>query len=211
MSYRQDIAAGLVLIGLHPFPQIARVVAAEGAHGNEWFDLARLVAIVAENHVSVEVVAAGVRRPLIADERGEMARIIGFLGGFDSVLPGALVGKRSRERQKRLRKSPLRECNNHFDCRVCALPPLDHVIPFPAGRIRQHRRLTAEQIWKEPHIVGVIRYNQEVERPRQLGWLSRRSRDLLALGKAVSVARTQAGAEGTGVKGIHSVKMGIAE
>ena len=49
--------------------------------------------VVAEDDVAVEVVAAGVRRPFIADEGGEAARLVGLLRRVDGLLPGRAVGR----------------------------------------------------------------------------------------------------------------------
>ena len=87
----QHLAAGLLLVGGHPLPQVARVVAAERLQRGEGLDLAGLRAVVAEDDVAVEVVAAGVRGPLVADERGEAPGSFAVLGRLDG-----LVARRSR-------------------------------------------------------------------------------------------------------------------
>ena len=66
---REDVAAGLVFIGLEDFPQILGVVAAERLDRRVRLDLPRLVGAVAEDDDAVQIVAARVRGPLVADER----------------------------------------------------------------------------------------------------------------------------------------------
>ena len=83
--------------------------------GDERLNLAGLVAIVAEDNVAMQIVAAGVRRPLIANERREMARIIGLFGCLDGFLPRAAIGACSGKGKQRLRKSALREGNDHLN------------------------------------------------------------------------------------------------
>ena len=91
------LAAGLLLVGRHPLPEVARVVAAERLLRRVGLDLAGLLAVVAEDDVAVQVVAAGVRGPLVADEGGELPGLVVLLGGSDVVVPRGLVGRRARE------------------------------------------------------------------------------------------------------------------
>src|SRR3990170_3304304 len=84
----EQVAAGLVLIGRHPLPQVARVVAAERLHGRERLDEACSFGSVSEDDVAMQIVAARIRRPLIAYECREPARIIGLFGSLDRLLPG---------------------------------------------------------------------------------------------------------------------------
>ena len=88
----ENLAAGLVLVVLQPFPEIARIVA-PGRQRRKRHDLARLVAAVAENDVAVKVVAAGVRGPLIADEGGEPAGVVRLFGSRDRLLPCSTIGR----------------------------------------------------------------------------------------------------------------------
>src|SRR4029434_3481710 len=92
-------AVRLVFVSLHPLPQVARVVAAQGLYGCVGFDKARLGRVVTENDVAMQVVAAGVRRPFEADEGGETARIIRLLGCLHGLRPSAAVGGCARERK----------------------------------------------------------------------------------------------------------------
>ena len=70
MGDGQHLAAGLLLGIGHPLPQVAGIVAAQRLHG-VGLDQAGLGAVLAEDDVAVQVVAAGVGGPLEADERRE--------------------------------------------------------------------------------------------------------------------------------------------
>ena len=83
----QHAAAGLVLVGGHPLPEVARIVAAERRIGRVGLDAQGLVAAVAVDHVAMQVVALVERGPLVADESGEAAGIVSLLGGLDDCLP----------------------------------------------------------------------------------------------------------------------------
>jgi len=74
---RQQAAAGLLLVGRHPFPKVLRI----GAFVlRERDDLVGLVLAVTEDHVAMQIVAARIRRPLEADQRSKEAGLVVFLG-----------------------------------------------------------------------------------------------------------------------------------
>src|SRR5688572_26912603 len=108
-------AAGFFLIGLHPFPEITRIVAAGRFLGDERLDLAGLVSVVAEDDVTVQVVAAGVGGPFIADKGGEAPRIIRLLRGLDRFAPRRAVRRSARKIQQRFRVGSLREAGNDLN------------------------------------------------------------------------------------------------
>ena len=54
----EHAAARLLLVGGHPFPQVARIVAAQWRLRRKRYDLARPVAVVAEDDVAMQVVTA---------------------------------------------------------------------------------------------------------------------------------------------------------
>ena len=97
---REDLAAGLLLVGRHPLPEVPRVVAPVRLVDGERLDPARLGAVVPEDHVPVQVVAAGVRGPLVADERGEAARVVRLVRRLDRLAPGRAVGRRAGEEHR---------------------------------------------------------------------------------------------------------------
>ncbi len=53
-------------------------------NGSTWL---ALVAVVAKDDVAMKIVALAQRGPFVADEGGEAARLIVFLGGIDRLLP----------------------------------------------------------------------------------------------------------------------------
>src|SRR5438128_2691573 len=55
MSDGKQAAARLVLVGRHPFPEVARVVAPERSHGRVGHDPAGLLAVVPEDDVAVKI------------------------------------------------------------------------------------------------------------------------------------------------------------
>ena len=128
------LAAGLLLIGGHPLPEVLRVVAAKRriiVNGSTWRGL---VAVVTEDDVAVEVVAAGVRRPLVADECGETAGLVVLFRGGDDLLPGAACRPRAGDSRESLRKSALGKVGDDLQGRFRTLAGLDHVEPLrPVG------------------------------------------------------------------------------
>jgi hypothetical protein len=87
----EQFAAGLFFVRGHPLPQVARIVAAQRLLRGERLDPARLVTVVPEDHVAVQVVPSGVRGPLEADEGGKSTRVVGLLCGLDGFPPGRTV------------------------------------------------------------------------------------------------------------------------
>ena len=87
----ENLAAGLVLVLLQPFPKIARIVAPRRQRRKR-HHLARLVGAVAENDIAVKVVATGVRGPLIADDGSEPAGVVRLFGSRDRLLPSSSIG-----------------------------------------------------------------------------------------------------------------------
>ena len=208
---REHLAARLLLVGRHPLPQVPRVVAPVRLVDGERLDPARLRAVVPEDHVAMQVVAAGVRGPLVADERGEAARVVRLVRRLDGLAPGRAVGRRAGEELERLGERPLGERDDDLERGVRPLARLDHVVPAAPGRVRQHLRVTGEQLREEPHVVGVIGDDQEIERPGQLHALPARRHDLLALREAVGVTRADPGAEGSRVHREGRVEVRVAE
>ena len=93
MGDGEHLAAGLLPRGSPATSRGPRGLSLpERLHRGVRLDQAGLGAVVAEDDVAVQVVAAGVGGPLVADERGEAARIVGLFGGLDRLLPGRAVG-----------------------------------------------------------------------------------------------------------------------
>jgi hypothetical protein len=169
----EHASAGLVLVGRHPLPKVAGVVAAEWRQDRIRHDAARLVAVIPEDHVPVEVVAAGVRRPLVADKGREAAGGVRLLRRLDGLLPSRAVSVAVRAIEQRLRELALGKGDNDLDRRIRPLSADDHVVPSPPGRIGHNVGFGGEQVWKKAHVVGVIGHDKEVERPREFCQLAR--------------------------------------
>ena len=90
---REDLTAGLVLVGLQHVPQVLRVVAAHGPHGRIRLDLTCLVAAVAKDDDAVQIVATRVRGPFVTDESREPAR---FVMRFGRPITGAYAETRAK-------------------------------------------------------------------------------------------------------------------
>ena len=143
MGDRKHAAAGLVLIAGHPLPQVAWIVASRRQSGVR-NDLTRPVAIVAENDVAVQIVAAGIRGPLIADEGREPARLIGLLRRLDGFLPGPAIGRGIRRVEDRSFELASTECGDDIDGGRRTLAGLHHVVPFASQRIGQKLGLSRQ-------------------------------------------------------------------
>ena len=206
----EHFAAGLLLGRRHPFPQLDRVVAAQRRQRGERLDQAGLRAVAAEDDVAMQVVAARIRRPLVADERGESAGLVVRLGGLDGLLPGVSIGRGPR-RGESLRHLVLAEAGDDVDRRLGPFAALDLVVPLASLRRGQQLRFAAHQLREEPHAVRVIGDDQEVERPRQLDRLAAVRSDLLAASEAVGILGRQAGAERAGIHREGGVQVRVAE
>ena len=149
-----------------------------------------------------------VRGPLVADERGESARLVRFVRRLDGLAPGLAI--RGVPEGEAFREWPLREADDDVDRRFGALARLDHVVPFAALRVGEQLRIAAEQLREKAHAVGVIGDHQEIERTGQLHALAARSGDLLSLGEAIGILRAEPRAERARVHRKRRVR-GVAE
>src|SRR4029077_5922176 len=93
----EHVATGLLLVSGHPFPQFPRVGAAERRLRGVRLYEAGLRGVVAEDDVSMQVVAASIGGPLVADEGSEAARIVRTFGRLDDFLPDRAVNGRARQ------------------------------------------------------------------------------------------------------------------
>jgi hypothetical protein len=208
---RQDLAAGLLLVGVHPFPQVGRVVAAERWVDGKRIDLPRLVAVVAEDDVPMKVVAARVRRPLVADESGEATGLVVLLSGIDRFLPRALVSRRPGKEHQVLGKLAARERDDDLHRGIVAFAPLDHVVPLLPGGVLQQRWCAGKERGEETHVVGMIGDDQEIQRTRQFDHLTARGLELLTAPETVGVFGPESTAEGARIHREGGVQVRIAE
>ena len=105
---RKNFGAGFFLAHRHPLPEVARIGTAERRQRGEGFDEARLGTAIAPDDVAMQVVAASVGGPLIADEGGEAARLVGLFRRLDGFAPGAAIGSRARHRESPSAFGPFR-------------------------------------------------------------------------------------------------------
>src|SRR6185436_13332377 len=158
----------------------------------------------------MKVVAARVRGPFEPDERREVTRIVELLRRVNSILPGGPICARPRKWEP-LRHFSLPETDDDIHRRLGALTRLDLVIPLPALRCGQQLLIAAHQLREEPKTVGVIRHDEEVERPGQLGRLAVRGSDLLAPRETIGLPWSKSATEGARVHRKRSVQVRVAE
>ena len=117
-------AAGLRLPRRHPVPEILRVLAVEGRHRQH---LVGLLLAVAVDHVAMQIVAAaGVARPLVADEGGEAARLVVLLHDGGVLFPDRHGEPRVLHHRRYLVVGLGRD---HFGRGLHALAGRHHVVP----------------------------------------------------------------------------------
>src|ERR1044072_2695398 len=106
----------------------------------------------------MQIVAAGIRGPLITDERSETTGFVAGLGSTDVLLPGGAIRLGAGQRGERRRKRALGELVDDFRCdadRVRAAL-LDHLVPALAGGVGQKAGVARKQLREESEIVGMI-------------------------------------------------------
>ena len=161
----QQLPVGFLFILRHPLPEVLRVLADETREGDHLVGLVRCIAI---HHNPVQVVAAGIGRPLIADEGGETSRLIVLLGGGVIFLPDRLgqplVGQHVGHG---------RALADHFEDGVVrdhsGVPArLEMLVPFPYGFIGHDRGQPIQDRGHGAHVLSVISNHQKVQRSTQL-------------------------------------------
>jgi len=129
---------------------------------------------------------------------------------FDRLAPGAAVGLRAG-RRKTLRQLAFAEAGNDIDGGLRPLTGVDLIIPFAALRRCHQHGIGAHQLRKKSHAVRMVRHDQKIQWPRQLGMLRARRDHLLAFGETVSVLRTEPRTERTGIHWKRCVQMSVAK
>src|SRR5216683_722692 len=131
MRQGENLGAGFLFAHRHPLPEVAGIGASERRLRGERLDEAGLCAIVAPDHVAMEIVARRIRGPFIADKSGEAAGFVRLFRGLDRLTPGAAVGRRAR-RWETLRQLAFAETGDDIDRGLRALAGIDLVVPFAA-------------------------------------------------------------------------------
>jgi len=207
---RERTAAGALLVGLHPVPEFLRVLAVPG---REREHLARASLTVAQQHVAVQVVAARRRRPLEADERGELPGLVVLVGHDGRALPD-----RHHQRARDLRVGQHRwQCVGRLRAdqlghrrRGLGAARLDHATPPLDGAVAHQLRVALVDLGDESEPLGVVAQDDEVERPRQARRQARRRNHLLAAGDAVGLLGREAIAGRERVTRVGAVQVGVA-
>ena len=126
-------------------------------------DLIRPGLAVAKDDVAVEIVSVGGGRPLKANERSELAGLVVFFGGGGDALPhGAHDGIVTLQRILAL--------DHGFTPRVIRVPALTtlYKVMDPASELRlQQIRIGLGDHRGQAEILGVVGYNQEIQRALQ--------------------------------------------
>ena len=206
MRYRDDAAAGFLLVTGEIVPQQLRIGAFEKGEGT---GLRGLVGAVSENDHAVQVVALGGEGPFESRERGELPRVVVVIDGLDDVEPDIAV------KVEAFRGVPALHGADIDDVGECRHAPLLAGVeqrvglcaPFVGqkpGIRRTHRR-------RQPQHLGVLGDGEEVEGPDQLHRLPGIRQDPLAAGDAERVVHGEAGADQSGVEGDLGVKVQVAE
>ena len=206
-------AAGLVLVGLHPGPEVLRVRAALGRGGGIGLHLAGPVGAVPKDHVAVQVVAFHQRGPLKGNEGGEVARLVELLGRVDELFPYTAEIRIARLIVQRRGQLALGKLADQFpggfhgplaagDEGLMKLASLG--IGHDIGRAFQ-------DVGDHAHAVGVVRDHKEVIGPGEPDRLAGIGGHLFTAGEAVTVARHQPGTRTAGIGRQARVNMGVAE
>ncbi len=201
----EHLAAGLLGISIEELPQHGRVLAVEGG---ERHDLVGLVLAVAEDHDAMQVVAAVVGSPFVADQRGKPSGLVVALGGAGVVLPD-----RARElsAQHRFRRRAGANRADDLDRRLARTlaTGCHQVVPAPQRRVGHQGRVALLDFLRGAQPLGMIGDHQEIERAAQPDRLAGGGNHLLAASEAVGRLRAERVAEGRGIQRIGGVQMGI--
>ena len=215
MRDREDIAAGLVLVGLEvPSTGPSGSSLPAGRDRGVRLDLAGLVGAVAEDDDAMQVVAAGVRGPLVADEGGETAGLVVGLGRLDVLLPGRAIGRRCRA----ARRAPAGTCPWR-SVSMTSVATLTRLLRRPSGSsrtsaCRSGRRGTrdrpANSFGKKPMLSEWSATTRKSSGRASLTLHAVRRGDLLAAREAEGLCRTEPRAEGAGIHRGAGVQVGVA-
>ena len=204
MRNREHLAAGLLLVGRHPLPELLRV---DGVVRRQRNDLVGLVLAVAEDHVPVEIVAVRGAGPLVTDESSEAAGLVVFLGGRGRPRP-----HRPREPRQVLQRIGAGQRPLHP--RVVRLGPLallDVVVDHLAPRALEELGVGFGDRRRKPEVLGVVGDDEEIERPAEPRRKAGVRRHRLAAREAVGFVGAQPGAEHPGVRRERRVQVRVAE
>ncbi len=149
-------AACFLFIFLHPLPQLLRILTLPGG---ERHHLIRKGFILTKQHVSVQVVAARHRGPLVADHGGETARVvvlfcslcIGLPHSFHDRTSGRRIGDRFWQGSLGLRR-------DHFIRGIAGLfsTRLHRLVPALQGFVAHKDRVAVVDLVHHTQPLGMI-------------------------------------------------------
>ena len=208
MRDREELAAGGLLPFGHPLIEVFGVLALEGGVRQH---AVGLVLVVAVDDVPVQVVAtAGVRRPLVADERREAPRLVVLLGNRGVLRPDAL-GKPRIRRDRRQLLVRLRGDQFHHGLLGLHWTAVEHVAPPLERRVGHHLGIAALDLGDHAHHVGVIRDGDPVERLSELHRLAAGRHQFLAARKPRRLFGTERRAAAAGIHRPRRVDVFVTE
>ena len=183
MRNAQHAPARLPLVGREYLPQILGMRAVEGAERLVPQDLFRAVG---ENHHAMEIVAARHGRPLVTDQRGKHARLVGRFGVGNHLLPDAAFECRSVDQL-----GPLRQGGGKLEQGNARVAPGGRhvVVPAPPGLGLEQVRIAVVESGLHAEVLGVIGHDEEIQRPFQHGFAAAGQSDPFAFGEAVGRVR----------------------
>ena len=156
----------------------------------------------------MQVVAAVVGSPFVADQRGKPPRLVIALGGAGVVLPD-----RAREllAQHRFWHRAGADRADDLDRRLAraVATGCHQVVPAPQRRVRHQVRVALLDLLGGAQPLGMIGDHQEIERAAQPDRLAGGGNHLLAASEAVGRLRAERVAEGGGIQRIGGMQMGV--
>ena len=204
MGDGQHTPTGLFLVGRHEGPEILSVFRIEGG---ERKDLVRQGFVIPEDHDTVEVAAAGLAGPLVADQAGEGAGVVVALGHRVVHLPDighvGVVGDQG-----------LRSLGHPLDKQIEGFPALarlEQVVEFLTQRRLEQFRVGGLEALGEAKVLGMVGHHQEIKWALQSRLLAGVAGDGLTAGKAIGLVQAQLGAGQTGIRRQGRVQVGVTE
>ena len=199
----QQPPARFFLVVGHPLPQVLGIDAVVLRVGH---DLIGFVLGVAKDDYSMQIVARGRRRPLVADQRGEVTRVVVFFGCSGDALP-------RRARHRHPLEGILARKHGRTPCvvRLRALAALDEFNHLAAELGREEIRVRFGDHRRQAQVFRVIRDNQEIQRPTEPRGQSAAGLHGLAAREAIRFLRSETITEHAGVGRIAGVQVGIAK
>ncbi len=178
---RQRMTAKL-LVMRQRIPQVLGIVAVIGGEGH---DARRLFGIVAiENH-PVEIVAGDHTGPFIADQRGEVARLVVAVGQRGDVCPYGAAQLFRHLRQRAF-------AAHGFD-ESCAQAHLadhfDELAPAPPRRGAGNTRIERVDAGEQAEVLRMVGHGEEIERTAQARFHAIIGGDGLAHGETIGLFR----------------------